>query len=49
MAVKLLVNVDATVVEQFMREVQLLAGLRHPNLLLFMGYTACPHLAIISE
>lgn len=32
-----------------MREVALLASLRHPNLILFMGYATQPHLAIVSE
>lgn len=35
--------------EEFRREVKLLAQLRHPNLLLFMGYTLYPSLSIITE
>ncbi len=37
MAVKLLLNVDDAARERFMREVKILAGMRHPNLILFMG------------
>ena len=35
--------------EQFQTEVALLARLRHPNLILFMGYTIHPYLSIMSE
>lgn len=35
--------------EQFQTEVALLARLRHPNLILFMGYTVHPYLSIMSE
>ncbi|XP_075265609.1 uncharacterized protein LOC142358022 [Convolutriloba macropyga] len=35
--------------EEFRQEVRMLAQLRHPNLLLFMGYTMYPSLAIITE
>jgi hypothetical protein len=48
-AVKVLLNVDASGRERFLREVALMASLRHPNLLLFMGYASGPRLAIVSE
>lgn len=48
-AVKLLLNVDAAGRRRFLSEVQLLASLRHPNILLFMGYSLHPYLAIITE
>jgi hypothetical protein len=48
-AIKLLLNVDAGVLERFFQEVSILAALRHPNLLLFMGYTRSPALAMVSE
>mmetsp|Transcript_6957 Transcript_6957/g.19628 ORF Transcript_6957/g.19628 Transcript_6957/m.19628 type:complete len:666 (+) Transcript_6957:957-2954(+) len=35
--------------EEFRREIRMLAQLRHPNLLLFMGYTLHPSLSIITE
>ena len=48
-AVKLLLAVDGLARQRFSREVALLAGVRHPNLLLFMGYCTRPYLAIVSE
>lgn len=48
-AIKLLLNVDAGVLERFFQEVSILAALRHPNLLLFMGYARSPALAMVSE
>lgn len=48
-AVKLLLNVDESAKERFLEEVSLMASLRHPNLLLFMGYVTHPRLAIVSE
>jgi hypothetical protein len=48
-AVKLLLHVDGGAASRFCREVQLLASLRHPNLILFMGYAMKPYLAILSE
>jgi len=35
--------------EEFCKEVKLFAHLRHPNLLLFMGYTIQPTLSIVTE
>lgn len=49
MAIKLLLNIDASALERFYQEVQILAALRHPNLLLFMGYVRSPALAMVSE
>eukprot|EP00236_Picocystis_salinarum_P002223 CAMPEP_0183824094 /NCGR_PEP_ID=MMETSP0807_2-20130328/400_1 /TAXON_ID=88271 /ORGANISM="Picocystis salinarum, Strain CCMP1897" /LENGTH=485 /DNA_ID=CAMNT_0026069005 /DNA_START=152 /DNA_END=1609 /DNA_ORIENTATION=- len=40
---------DECAKEQFQTEVALLARLRHPNLILFMGYTIHPYLSIMSE
>lgn len=48
-AVKVLENVDEAGKQRFMREVAVLASLRHPNVVLFMGFSARPHLAILSE
>lgn len=48
-AVKLLLDVDVGIKERFLREVAVLASLRHPNLLLFMGFTMEPRLAILTE
>ena len=47
MAVKLLLHVDDPGARRFLSEVALLAGLRHPNVLLFMGFSLAPYLAII--
>lgn len=47
MGVKLLLHVGPQGRQRFLSEVQLLAGLRHPNILLFMGFTFHPYLAII--
>jgi len=48
-AIKLLLNLDAGAFERFYAEVSILAALRHPNLLLFMGYARSPALAMVSE
>ena len=48
-AIKLLLNVDEASLERFRQEVALMAALRHPNLLLFMGYARSPALAMVSE
>ena len=48
-AVKLLLGVDDATRARFAGEVAVLASLRHPNLILFMGWCHEPHLAIISE
>lgn len=46
---KRLFDRDSNAIEQFRREVSLLARLRHPNLILFMGYCRTPELSIIYE
>lgn len=48
-AVKRLLTDDASTIERFVSEVRLLARLRHPNLILFMGYCITPELCIVSE
>lgn len=48
-AIKRLLNNDVATTERFIREIKLLARLRHPNLILFMGYCVAPELCIISE
>lgn len=48
-AVKVLLHVDGSSKDQFRHEIVTLISLRHPNLVLFMGYTTRPHLAIVSE
>jgi serine/threonine protein kinase len=48
-AIKRLLTDDATTIERFVSEVRLLARLRHPNLILFMGYCITPELCIVSE
>ncbi|CAD7696214.1 unnamed protein product [Ostreobium quekettii] len=48
-AIKRLLESDATTIGQFKKEVTLLARIRHPNLILFIGYCTTPHLCIISE
>eukprot|EP00878_Enallax_costatus_P024545 GHUV01026198.1.p1 GENE.GHUV01026198.1~~GHUV01026198.1.p1 ORF type:complete len:298 (+),score=105.77 GHUV01026198.1:104-895(+) len=48
-AVKRLLTNDASTIERFVSEVRMLARLRHPNLILFMGYCTMPELCIISE
>lgn len=40
---------DAAAIEAFKQEVTILAKLRHPNLILFMGYCLTPELCIVSE
>lgn len=46
-AVKRLMTTDAATIERFVREIRLLARLRHPNLILFMGYCIAPELCIV--
>lgn len=48
-AVKVLLHVEGSSNDQFRHEILTLISLRHPNLVLFMGYTTRPHLAIVSE
>jgi serine/threonine protein kinase len=48
-AIKRLLTNDAVTIERFVSEVRMLARLRHPNLILFMGYCTMPELCIISE
>ena len=48
-AVKLLLHVDDAATQRFRHEIETLMSLRHPNLILFMGYTVHPHLAIVTE
>ena len=48
-AVKRMFDHDATAIEQFKQEIRILAKLRHPNLILFMGYCLTPELSIVSE
>jgi hypothetical protein len=48
-AVKVLLNVDAAGRRRFLREVATMASLRHPNLLLFMGFVCRPAPAIVTE
>ena len=48
-AVKLLLLTDDKEKEQFRKEIATLMSLRHPNLVLFIGYTSHPHLAMVSE
>jgi serine/threonine protein kinase len=48
-AIKRLLSSDASTVERFIAEVKILARLRHPNLILFMGFCTAPELCIISE
>ncbi|KAF6257891.1 kinase-like domain-containing protein, partial [Scenedesmus sp. NREL 46B-D3] len=48
-AIKRLLTNDAATIERFVSEVRMLARLRHPNLILFMGYCTTPELCIISE
>ena len=47
-AVKKLLETDRRTVERLETEVRVLAKLRHPNLLLFMGYHIAPPI-IVSE
>lgn len=49
MAVKRLLTLDTSTTERFISEVRILARLRHPNLILFMGYCTKPDLCIVSE
>lgn len=48
-AIKRLLHVDSTTVQRFAKEIRLLARLRHPNLILFMGFCTTPELCIVSE
>jgi serine/threonine protein kinase len=48
-AIKRLLIDDSSTIERFVSEVRLLARLRHPNLILFMGYCITPELCIVSE
>ncbi|EFN51230.1 hypothetical protein CHLNCDRAFT_10735, partial [Chlorella variabilis] len=48
-AIKLLTAVDELGQERFRREVQMLESVRHPNIVLFMGWCSQPHLAIVAE
>lgn len=48
-AIKRLLTDDTGTIERFVSEVRLLARLRHPNLILFMGYCIMPELCIVSE
>jgi serine/threonine protein kinase len=48
-AIKRLLIDDSTTIERFVSEVRLMARLRHPNLILFMGYCITPELCIVSE
>lgn len=48
-AIKRLLTNDAPTIERFVSEVRMLARLRHPNLILFMGYCTMPELCIVSE
>jgi serine/threonine protein kinase len=48
-AIKRLLTNDAVTIERFVSEVRMLARLRHPNLILFMGYCTMPELCIVSE
>jgi hypothetical protein len=41
-AIKRLLHMDAAAVQRFANEIRLLARLRHPNLILFMGFVSCP-------
>ncbi|GFR40294.1 hypothetical protein Agub_g475 [Astrephomene gubernaculifera] len=48
-AVKRLLATDSDTTKRFVDEVHMLASLRHPNLLLFMGYTLTPEPSIVTE
>lgn len=48
-AIKRILKDEASTIDRFIREVTLLARLRHPNVILFMGYCTAPELCIISE
>ncbi|GIL87290.1 hypothetical protein Vretimale_1762 [Volvox reticuliferus] len=48
-AVKRLLATDSDTTQRFVDEVHMLARLRHPNLLLFMGYTLTPEPSIVTE
>ncbi|GLC65734.1 hypothetical protein PLESTF_000334100 [Pleodorina starrii] len=48
-AVKRLLATDSDTARRFVDEVHMLARLRHPNLLLFMGYTLTPEPSIVTE
>uniref|UniRef100_A0A1D1ZVD3 Protein kinase domain-containing protein n=1 Tax=Auxenochlorella protothecoides TaxID=3075 RepID=A0A1D1ZVD3_AUXPR len=48
-AAKLLLNLSPKGRDAFLREVDVLATLRHPNLLLFQGFVLSPYLGIVTE
>lgn len=48
-AVKRLLFKDPPAIERFIEEVVLLARMRHPNLVLFLGYCTTPDLCILTE
>lgn len=48
-AVKRLIDGDMSALGSLLSEVSILAQLRHPNLVLFMGFSVAPQLCIISE
>jgi serine/threonine protein kinase len=48
-AIKVLLPVDPRGQQRFAAEVRVLASLRHPNVVLFMGCAHHPYLAIVSE
>jgi serine/threonine protein kinase len=48
-AIKRLLTHDGDTIQRFVSEVRMLARLRHPNLILFMGYCKTPELCIVSE
>lgn len=46
-AVKRLLSSDAATIERFVGEVIMLARIRHPNLILFIGFCTTPELCIV--
>ncbi|GMH35293.1 hypothetical protein BSKO_03161 [Bryopsis sp. KO-2023] len=48
-AIKRLIDGDVSAISKFESEVAMLARMRHPNLILFMGYCMSPQLCIVSE
>lgn len=49
MAIKRLFDRDLSTIQTFKSEVAFLAEIRHPNLILFMGFCMTPQLCIVSE
>ena len=49
MAIKLLLMFDEVTTDRVLKEVTALAQLRHPNLILFMGFCLQPRPAIVCE